>query len=108
MPNATQVSTWGNILAVSSPEAIVREARLAEGARLSLDLQGDGRIVLRSRQTKYSLAKLVAGIRRGNRHRETDWGASQGKESWGSKLSQIRSPPSGTKAGIYQVGHEGA
>ena len=82
MPNDTQVAKWGNSLAVRIPQAIAREARLAEGDRLSLDLAGDGSIVLRSRQPKYSLAQLVAGIRPGNRHRETDWGAPQGKESW--------------------------
>jgi antitoxin MazE len=82
MPNDTQVAKWGNSLAVRIPRAIVREARLAEGDRVSLDLAGDGSIVLRSRPRRYSLAQLVAGIKPGNRHSETDWGAPQGQESW--------------------------
>jgi antitoxin MazE len=82
MPNETQVSKWGNSLAVRIPQAIVRDARLAEGDRLSLDLAGDGSIVLRSRHRKYSLAQLVSEIKPKNRHNETDWGAPQGKESW--------------------------
>jgi antitoxin MazE len=82
MPNETQVAKWGHSLAVRIPQAIVREARLAEGDRLSLDLAEDGTIVLRSRHRKYSLGQLVAGIKPGNRHRETDWGAPAGKESW--------------------------
>jgi antitoxin MazE len=49
---------------------------------LSLDLAGDGSIVLRSRHRKYSLEELVAEIKPTNRHNETDWGAPQGKESW--------------------------
>ena len=76
-----QVAKWGNSLAVRIPQAIVKEARLAEGDRLSLDLAGDGSIVLRSRHRKYSLDELVVGISAKNRHRETDWGAPQGKES---------------------------
>jgi antitoxin MazE len=82
MPNETQVSKWGNSLAVRIPQAIVRNARLAEGDRLSLDLAGDGSIVLRSRHRKYSLDQLVSEIKPKNRHTETDWGAPQGKESW--------------------------
>jgi antitoxin MazE len=78
MRNDTRVAKWGNSLAVRIPQAIVREARLAEGDRLSFDLAGDGSIVLRHR--KYSLDQLVAGIRPGNRHHETDWGVAKRKE----------------------------
>ena len=81
MRNDTRLSKWGNGLAVRIPQAIVKEARLAEGDWLSLDLAGDGSIVLRSRDREYSLGRLVAGIKPRNRHRETDWGARQGKES---------------------------
>jgi antitoxin MazE len=82
MPNDTQLAKGGNSLAVRIPQAIVKEARLTEGDRLSLDLTGDGSIVLRSRHRMHSLDRLVAGIKPGNRHRETDWGTRRGKESW--------------------------
>ena len=82
MPNDTQVAKWGNSLAVRIPRAIIKDAGLAEGDRLSLDLSADGSIVLRSSRRKYSLDELVAGISKKNRHRETDWGKAQGSESW--------------------------
>jgi antitoxin MazE len=82
MPDETQVSKWGNSLAVRIPQAIVREARLTEGDRLSLNLADDGSIVLRSNRRKYSLEELVAEINPTNLHDETDWGAPQGKEAW--------------------------
>jgi antitoxin MazE len=82
MPSDTHVAKWGNSLAVRIPRAIVTEARLAEGDRLSFDLAGDGSIVLRTRHRKYSLDELLAGIKPGNRHHETDWGAPKGKEVW--------------------------
>jgi antitoxin MazE len=82
MPSQTQVAKWGNSLAVRIPHATVREAGLAEGDRLSIDLAGDGAIVLRSSRRKYSLDQLVKGITRKNRHPETDWGPPRGKESW--------------------------
>jgi antitoxin MazE len=82
MSNETRVSKWGNSLAVWIPQAIVRDARLTEGDKLSLDLADDGSIVLRSRHRKYTLNELVTGIKPANRHNEMDWGAPQGKESW--------------------------
>jgi antitoxin MazE len=73
MPNQTQVAKWGNSLAVRIPQAIVRAAGLTEGDRLSLDLAGDGSIVLRSSRRKYSLEELVERITLKNRHRKESW-----------------------------------
>jgi antitoxin component of MazEF toxin-antitoxin module len=42
----------------------------------------DGAIVLRSTRPRYDLSELVSRITAKNRHRETDWGAPLGKESW--------------------------
>ena len=78
----TKVQKWGNSLAVRIPQAIARDARLVRGDRLSLELAGDGSIVLRSEHRKYSLDELVADIKPKNRHGETDWGVPQGQESW--------------------------
>ena len=82
MPNETQVSKWGNSLAVRIPQGIARDAQLAEGDRLTLNLATDGSIVLRSARRKYDLRQLVSGITKKNRHSETDWGPPAGQESW--------------------------
>jgi antitoxin MazE len=82
MPNETQISKWGNSMAVRIPLTLAREARLAEGDRLTLDLATDGSIVLRPARRKYELRQLVSRITTKNRHSETDWGAPAGRESW--------------------------
>ena len=82
MRNETTVSKWGNSLAVRIPRAVAKEARLSEGDCLALNLDRDGSIVLRSARRRYELAELVSRITPKNRHRETDWGPPQGKESW--------------------------
>ncbi len=82
MPEETQVSKWGNSLAVRIPRAIARDAGLSEGDRITLDLAGDGGVVLRPARRKYQLRELVSGITTKNRHRETDWGSPAGRESW--------------------------
>jgi antitoxin MazE len=82
MPTGTQISKWGNSLAVRIPLTMAREARLAEGDRLTLDLATDGTIVLRPARRKYELRQLVSRITAKNRHSESDWGPPAGRESW--------------------------
>ncbi|HXK03944.1 MAG TPA: AbrB/MazE/SpoVT family DNA-binding domain-containing protein [Verrucomicrobiae bacterium] len=82
MATETQIAKWGNSLAVRIPRGIAREARFAEGDRLSLDLATDGSVVMRSKHRKYSLDQLVRQIKKGNRHRESSFGPPQGLESW--------------------------
>ena len=82
MPSEIQVAKWGNSLAVRIPRSVAKEAQLAEGDHLSLDVAVDGAIVLRSTRRKYSLNELVSGITSKNRHRETVWGKPDGKEVW--------------------------
>ena len=82
MPNETTVSKWGNSLAVRIPQAIAKQARLNEGDPVTLALENDGSIVLRSTRKRYELAELVSKITPENRHGETDWGEPQGEEPW--------------------------
>ena len=69
-------------MAVRIPLAIAKQASLAEGDCVKLALDRKGGIVLRSTRRKYELSDLVAQITPKNRHRETDWGRPQGRESW--------------------------
>jgi antitoxin component of MazEF toxin-antitoxin module len=58
------------------------DPQISKGDQLSLDLAGDGSIILRNRRRTYSLDKLVAQIKPGNRHAQVEWGAPRGKEVW--------------------------
>jgi len=82
MTHRSQLSRWGNSLALRIPKAVVEEARLQEGDLLSLDVSSNGNIVVRPRRKKYRLQQLVSRITSKNRHGETDWGAPAGRESW--------------------------
>jgi antitoxin MazE len=82
MRNESTISKWGNSLAVRIPLAIANLAASAEGDCVKLALDPDGSIVLRPTRRKYELSKLVAQFTPKSRHRETDWGPPQGKESW--------------------------
>jgi len=78
MQNDTQVSKWGNSLAVRIPLTLAREARLAEGDRLTLNLAANGSIVLRPARRKCELRQLVSRNTAKNPHPETDWGPPTG------------------------------
>jgi antitoxin MazE len=82
MPNESKISKWGNSLAVRIPLAITKQAGLGEGDRVTLTLDRNDGVVLRPAKRKCKLSALVSRITPKNRHRETDWGAPQGEESW--------------------------
>lgn len=75
----TNVTRWGNSLAIRLPKNIAAELQLKEDSTVDLTIEG-GRIVLTPTRPKYDLAELVAGIQPNNLHSETDWGEPVGKE----------------------------
>lgn len=82
MATATQVSKWGNSLAIRIPSALAKDAGLAEGDQLELKINKLGQIVLRPARPRYKLSDLLAKVTPENRHGETDWGPPVGKEKW--------------------------
>ena len=77
----TQISRWGNSLALRIPRAFAQETRLEEGTTVELSVS-DGRIVVSPVGRPYRLDELVAGITPENRYAETDWGEPLGNETW--------------------------
>jgi antitoxin MazE len=75
------IQKWGNSLAVRLPKALADEAQMHEGARVELVPTPEGVLVKAKRRRRYRLADLLAGVRQGNVHPETDWGRPVGKES---------------------------
>lgn len=78
----TQLAKWGHSLAVRIPKTAVTSAGLRQGDRLSITVEQEGVLVIRSTRRKYTLEQLVSGITKRNRHDETDWGPPTGKEIW--------------------------
>lgn len=78
----TQVSKWGNSLAVRIPKPVASAAKLKAGDDLELDVEGPGTVKLQKPEKKITLKELVDGIKEENIHGETDWTEPQGKEVW--------------------------
>lgn len=78
----TQLSKWGNSLAVRLPRGAVEQAGLKEGDQLELRATDAGDMVLRRATRRYTLAELVKSINEQNRPMSADWGKPVGREAW--------------------------
>jgi antitoxin MazE len=78
----TQLSKWGNSLAVRIPKPVADAARLCSGDTLDLDVEGPGAVRIRKPKHEPTLKELVRKITAENRHTETDWGKPIGNEVW--------------------------
>jgi antitoxin MazE len=78
----TQLSKWGNSLALRIPKPVAEAAKLCDGDTLDLDVEGPGAVRVRKPTVKPSLEQLVARITDENRHGEIEWGEAVGNEVW--------------------------
>ena len=74
----TQVSKWGNSLAIRLPKAVSETLNVGAGAAVELQIE-DGRLVIEPARPKYRIGALVDGITDDNRPDSFDDGP-MGKE----------------------------
>ena len=77
----TRLVKWGNSHGIRLSKAVLEEAHLKDGDPVTVAVQG-GTILIAPARPAYSLRKLLAGIKPGNLHGETDTGPSVGREGW--------------------------
>ncbi len=75
------IQKWGNSLALRIPKTIANEIELKQGDSVQIEVT-DGLLAVRPARPRYRLADLVRGITKNNRHQESDWGKSEGREAW--------------------------
>jgi antitoxin MazE len=81
MRTSTQIARWGNSLGLRLPKAVASEAKISAGDTVEVSVK-DGEILIRAARPVYKLSELVGKITPRNRHSETDWGKSAGREQW--------------------------
>ena len=72
---------WGNSLAVRVPNAIVKDAKLAAGDTLEIDVDEQGVVRFQRASKVPTLAQLVAGITPENCYAEISWGPETEREA---------------------------
>lgn len=78
----TNVSRWGNSLAIRIPKAVAELALLKEGGAVDLAIEGDYITLRPIAEKKPTLNDLLAQTTPENLHMETDWGGAEGNELW--------------------------
>lgn len=78
----TQLSRWGNSLAVRIPKPVAEAAKLRAGDALDVEVEESGAVKIRKPIHEPTLAELVRGITPENCHTETGWGLPVGNELW--------------------------
>jgi len=75
----TRVQKWGNSLAIRIPAGLAREADMAEGTAVDVDVE-DGKLRI-VRETRIpTLDELIAAITDENKHEPVDFGPPVGRE----------------------------
>lgn len=69
-----QVQKWGNSLALRIPKPVAEEARIKQGTVVNLSLAGGKLVAAPVPRGRYTLKKLLAGVRPENVHGEVDFG----------------------------------
>lgn len=79
--NAT-VQKWGNSLALRIPSSVAKDLQVRQGSAVEVAVEDGKMIVKPAKKRKASLAQLLQGVTKDNRHSEQDWGAPVGREAW--------------------------
>ena len=79
--NAT-VQKWGNSLALRIPSSLAKDVDLHQGSVVEVAVVEGKMVVKPKKERKLSLAQMLRGVTKENRHSENNWGASKGKEVW--------------------------
>jgi antitoxin MazE len=75
-----RVRRWGNSLALRIPKTAAEQARLAEGATVTIRAE-TGRLLVR-RAHRYRLRDLLARVQTSQLHGEIPTGPAVGREAW--------------------------
>jgi antitoxin MazE len=71
---------WGNSIGVRLPSPVLKEARLTQNQRVTISARKGAIVIKASKARQYSLAELVGGITRKNRHAAVEFGQPIGRE----------------------------
>lgn len=79
---STKVQRWGNSLALRLPKEVTKKLKLSEGVEVDIVSKAKNIVIKPKHTRKFTLEELVSEITPQNRHQETNWGWSIGREIW--------------------------
>jgi antitoxin MazE len=79
MPVQVQIAKWGNSLGLRVPRDVAARVGLTEGARVDIETDDEGRIIITRSRRRFTLDELLAGMTPEREHTLEDDGP-QGDE----------------------------
>jgi antitoxin MazE len=76
----TRIQKWGNSLGLRIPRSFALEARVKSGSPVKITVRRGRLVITALKASRYSLARLLRKIHRGNLHPGVEFGRSQSKE----------------------------
>lgn len=77
-----RIQKWGNSLALRIPKSFAKEARIDQGATVTISVKDGKLIIATPTRQKYTLDALLSGISKKNIHQEWEMSKPAGKEAW--------------------------
>jgi antitoxin MazE len=77
----SQLVKWGNSTAIRIPKEVLSKAEMQEGDFVEFGAK-KGAVLAKLAKSPRRLSDLIADITPENLHEETDWGKTEGNESW--------------------------
>lgn len=78
----SQLSKWGNSLAIRIPKELAEKASFHDGDVLVLEVEDVGRLSLKTENPPATFEELVAAITPENLHDVEEWNGPVGREAW--------------------------
>ena len=69
-------------MALRIPKTFAEDAAVREGSVVDLSVSEGRLVAVPVRKKRISLKQLLRGVKRGNLHREVDYGSPAGREAW--------------------------
>ena len=69
-------------MALRIPKAFAEDAAVREGSVVDLAVSEGRLVAVPVRKKRITLKQLLRGVKRGNLHREDDYGSPAGREAW--------------------------
>ena len=76
------IKQWGNSASVRIPSSMMRMTGLQLNEKVRLSVEEDRIVIEPVQKKRYQLKELVDGINDKNRHKEANFDAPVGRESW--------------------------
>ena len=76
------IKKWGNSLGVRIPKSFSSQAKITEGSKIEINMEGDKITIVPVKKDQYQLEELLSMVSEENVHYEIETDDPVGNEAW--------------------------